>query len=226
MVVKIRTHRKDQELVTLRRKQIAGCAARVFVEKGYRRVNLRQLAGACGMSVGNLYNYVGTKQDILYLVFDYVTSEVVMFIEGISPTYDALPATKALKMAIDAYYRTVDRLQDSVVFMYQETKELRPDARKAVFETERRLSNAFKLILDRGCASGEFKIKDSTTIAQDIVILGHMWAFRRWLLAKRYAYLLEDYIDEQTNFILRAIREGKRPRRKVVNQDGILKDLA
>lgn len=210
MVVKIRTHSKDRDLVTTRRRQIASRAAHVFVDKGYRRVNLRQLASACDMSVGNLYNYVGTKQDILYLVFDHVMSEVAQFIEGTSPAYDGLSATKALQMAIDTYYRTVDRLQDSVVFMYQETKELRPDARKAVFEMERRLSSAFERILDRGCASGEFKTGSSPIIAQNIVILGHMWAFRRWLLGKRYAYVLEDYIKEQTNFILRAIRESKR----------------
>ena len=196
--------------MTTRRRQIASRAAHVFVDKGYRRVNLRQLASACDMSVGNLYNYVGTKQDILYLVFDHVMSEVAQFIEGTSPAYDGLSATKALQMAIDTYYRTVDRLQDSVVFMYQETKELRPDARKAVFEMERRLSSAFERILDRGCASGEFKTGSSPIIAQNIVILGHMWAFRRWLLGKRYAYVLEDYIKEQTNFILRAIRESKR----------------
>jgi len=182
------------------------------VEKGYKLVNLRQLASACDMSVGNLYNYIGTKQDILYLVFDYVMSEVADFIEKTSPRYDDFPATKALQMAIDTYYRTVDRLQDSVVFMYQETKELRPDARKAVFEMERRLSSTFERILDRGCASGEFKAGSSPLIAQNIVILGHMWAFRRWLLGKRYAYVLEDYIKEQTNFILGAIRESKQTR--------------
>ena len=198
--------------MSLRRRQIASRAAHVFVEKGYRLVNLRQLASACDMSVGNLYHYVGTKQDILYLVFDYVMSEVAEFIEGTSRTHDAFPATKALQMAIDTYYRTVDRLQDSVVFMYQETKELRPDARKAVFEMERRLSSTFEHILDRGCASGEFKTGNSPLIAQNIVILGHMWAFRQWLLGKRYAYVLEDYIKEQTDFVLGAIRESKQTR--------------
>jgi len=209
MVVRIRAHSKDRHLVSLRRKQIARRAAEIFVQKGYRLVNLRKLATACGMSVGNLYNYVGTKQDILYLVFDYVMSEVARFVEEICPTYDCFPATQALRMAIDTYYRTVDRLQDSVVFMYQETKELRPDARKAVFEMERRLSEAFERILDRGCASGEFKTGGSPIIAQNIVVLGHMWAFRRWLLGSHYGYSLEDFVNEQTGFILEAMRETR-----------------
>lgn len=160
------------------------------------------------MSVGNLYNYVGTKEDILYLVVNHVISAVVEFVETISPTYDALPPTKALQTAIDSYYRTVDRLQDSVVFMYQETKELHPDARKSVFELERRLSQVFEGILNRGYASGEFETSCSPIIAQNIVILGHMWAFRRWLLRKAYGYELDDYIREQTNFILGRIGGG------------------
>jgi len=225
MVVRIRTHSKDRELVNLRRKQIACRAAQQFVKKGYRLVNLRQLASVCGMSVGNLYNYVGTKRDILYLVFDYVMSEVAEFVEAICPTYDALPATRALEMAIDTYYRMVDRLQDSVVFMYQEAKDLHPDARKAVSEMERRLGDAFEHILDRGYASGDFEIRGSPTIAQNIVILGQMWAFRRWVLRKYYAYVLEDYVKEQTSFIFRALRQGKRPRPVIVNRGKISRDL-
>jgi AcrR family transcriptional regulator len=207
MAFAIRTYSKNEKLVSLRRGQIARYAARLFVKNGYGRVNLRQIASACGMSIGNLYHYVGTKEDILYLVFDYVMSEVVEFIEAISPTYDALPPTESLRRAIDTYYRKVDDLQDSVVFMYQETKELQPDARKRVFELERRLSYVFESILDRGYASGEFKISGSPIIAQSIVILGQMWAFRRWLLGKYY--VLEEYIKEQTNFILEGMCEGK-----------------
>lgn len=207
MVLAIRTYSQNEKLVSLRREQIARCAAQVFVKKGYEQLNLRQIATACGMSIGNLYHYIGTKEDILYLVFDYIMSEEVEFIEAISPAYDALPATEALRKAIDTYYRKVDDLQDFVVFMYQETKNLQPSARKRIFQLESRLSYVFGRILDRGRASGEFKISDPLLIAQNIVLLGDMWAFRRWLLGKHY--VLEEYIEEQTNFVLEGICEGK-----------------
>jgi len=207
MAFAIRTYSQNDKLVSLRRQQIARCAAPAFVKNGYERVNLRQIASACGMSVGSIYHYVGTKEDIVYLVFDYVMSEGVEFIEAISPTYDALPPNEALRRAIDTYYRKVDELQDSVVFMYQETKKLQPNARRSVFELERRLSHVFERILDRGYASGEFKIGGSLMIAQSIVILGHMWALKRWLLGKDY--VLEEYIKEQTKFILEGVCGGK-----------------
>lgn len=224
MAFAIRTYSQNDKLVSLRRQQIARCAAPVFVKTGYERVNLRQIASACGMSIGSIYHYVGTKEDIVYLVFNYVMSEVVEFIEAISPTYDALPPTEALRRAIDTYYRKVDELQDSVVFMYQETKKLQPNARKSVFELERRLSHVFERILDRGYASGEFKISGSPIIAQNIVILGHMWALKRWLLGKHY--VLEEYIKEQTNFILEGMCEDKGLGKGAEPGDKVLANLA
>ena len=37
-------------------------------------------------------------------------------------------------------------------------------------------------------------------IAHNISVLGHMWTFRRWYLARHYS--IEDYIHLQTTFIL------------------------
>jgi hypothetical protein len=37
-------------------------------------------------------------------------------------------------------------------------------------------------------------------IAHNITVLGHMWTFRRWFLARNYS--VEEYIELQTNAIL------------------------
>jgi len=36
--------------------------------------------------------------------------------------------------------------------------------------------------------------------AHNISVLGHMWTFRRWFLARHYS--IDDYIELQTEFIL------------------------
>ena len=43
-------------------------------------------------------------------------------------------------------------------------------------------------------------------MAHNITVLGHMWTFRRWFLARHYA--IERYIDLQVNFILKMCRVG------------------
>jgi hypothetical protein len=42
--------------------------------------------------------------------------------------------------------------------------------------------------------------------AHNISVLGHMWTFRRWFLARHYS--IDDYIELQTDFIL-GISTGK-----------------
>jgi hypothetical protein len=44
-------------------------------------------------------------------------------------------------------------------------------------------------------------------IAHNISVLGHMWTFRRWFLARHYS--IEDYIELQTKFILGTSRENQ-----------------
>lgn len=200
----MRTYCRDKQLVNLRREQIARYASRVFVHKGYTKTNIREIAKACRMSIGTLYHYIGSKEDILYLVFDYAMSRESKFIESISSTCDNLSPTEALRKAIEAYYQAIDEIQDTTVFMYQETKSLEPNARQHVLELERNMLSVFEKLLARGNESGEFKINDVSVAANNIVILGDAWAFRRWLLRKRYS-TVEEYLREQTTHIFRGI---------------------
>lgn len=199
----IRTYSRDKDLVNLRREQIARSAALLFVKKGYAKASIREIAKVCHMSIGTLYHYVGTKEDILSLVFDYVMAREAQFTEIIS-SYDILPPTEALQKAIEDYYRGIDDIQDMVLLAYQESKNLQQKVRERTFEQEISIIKVFEEILARGCETGEFKVNDITLVANNIVVIGDTWAFRRWLLAKRYT--LEEYIREQTNIIIEGIR--------------------
>jgi AcrR family transcriptional regulator len=59
--------------VARRRREIVLVSTQVFVKKGYDRTNVRELSGALGMTKGGLYHYIGSKDDILYLILDYIS---------------------------------------------------------------------------------------------------------------------------------------------------------
>jgi AcrR family transcriptional regulator len=207
MPTSIRTYSRDKDLVNLRREQIARSAALLFVKKGYDKASIREIAKVCHMSIGTLYHYVGTKEDILSLVFDYVMAREAQFTAIIS-SYDILPPTEALQKAIENYYRGIDDIQDMVLLAYQESKNLQQKVRERTFEQEISIIKVFEEILVRGCETGEFKVSDITLAANNIRVIGDTWAFNRWLLAKRYT--IEEYIREQTNLILDGIRSHSR----------------
>jgi len=61
----------DPELTETRQRQIVEGASRVLFEKGFGKTSIRDIASACGMSMGQLYHYISSKDDILYLMHRY-----------------------------------------------------------------------------------------------------------------------------------------------------------
>ena len=72
----IPTQIKNPELVDRRRRQIAESAVKLFIKNGFHKTTTRQIAQATGFSIGSLYVYVASKEDVLYLVCDSIHAEV------------------------------------------------------------------------------------------------------------------------------------------------------
>lgn len=72
----IPTQVKNQALVTQRRRQIVDAAVNLFIENGFHKTTTRQIAQAAGISIGSLYEYIATKEDVLYLVCDAIHAEI------------------------------------------------------------------------------------------------------------------------------------------------------
>jgi AcrR family transcriptional regulator len=53
--VKVSTQIKNKDLVERRRKQLIDESTKVFMEKGYHRTTIRDIAKATSFSMGNLY---------------------------------------------------------------------------------------------------------------------------------------------------------------------------
>lgn len=206
---RIESQIKDKRLVEVRRREIVNAAVDLFIRKGFHKTTVREIARKFGMSIGTLYEYIRTKEDILYLVCDYIHSNVR---EKVKPslTVDG-DSVDTLRGAIHSYITIIDEMQDYLLFLYQETKSLSPEARKYIFRAEEEMTGIFEEILMRGVEDGSFSIdkRDVNLVSHNIMVLGHMWAFRRWVLRRNYT--LNRYIEAQTELILRGITTGEMP---------------
>ena len=203
----IPTHVKDQGLVERRRTQIADAAVEMFLERGFHKTTTRQIARAAGISNGLLYEYVSSKEDILYLVCTLIHTEMQNAVSDALKRADA--GIHPLAAAIRDYLRVCHRMGDHILLIYQETQSLPAKWRKVVLENEIRITELFADVLRQLVKTGELSAMDRDTldlIAHNISVLGHMWAFRRWFLAGRYT--IDDYIRMQTEFILARCREA------------------
>jgi len=193
---------KDKKLVEERRRQIADGAVRLFIKQGgFHKATVRQIADSCKMSVGNLYNYVKSKEDVLFLAMDYVMHAA----DKVARTkYDPSDPAGALRKAITYSYSDLDKLQDYVLFAYQETKNLPARHRNRILQTAREVALLFERLLVDGMLKGVFRSDiDPVLISQNIIVLGHMWCFRRWSLRNDYTF--QKYVERQLDFLFAAI---------------------
>jgi len=207
-VVNIPTQVKNRSLVELRRRQIIDAAVTLFIEKGFHKTTTRQIARASGLSIGSLYEYIESKEDVLYLVCDAIHAEIE---HGVN---EALQRTgkgrNSLAEVIREYFLVCNRMSDHILLIYQETQSLPPQWRNKVLENEVRITGIFMQVLAKLIAKGELPAlqeKFIELVAHNITVLGHMWTFRRWYLSRHYR--IEDYIQMQSDFILGICNAGR-----------------
>lgn len=195
------TQIKNRDLVTRRRNQIVAAAAQLFIEKGFHKTTTRQIAQATGFSIGSLYEYVNSKEDILYLVCESIHTEVE---KGVAEAMvRAAGGREMLAEVIREYFLVCDRMSDFILLIYQETQSLPLQWRQRVLENELRITGILVEVLGKLMASGDLpNLQEHSVelVAHDICVLGHMWTFRRWFLSRHYT--IDDYIEIQTEFVL------------------------
>ena len=195
---------KDPGLVERRRREIVDAAVKLFVENGFHKTTTRQIARAAGFSIGTLYEYVASKEDVLYLVCDAIHAEIE---NGVAEVMEqATGGWDALRGVIREYFLVCDRMSDHILLIYQETKSLTPQWQKKVLENEVRVTELFRGALEGLCSKEGIKGPDDASLelmAHNIMVLGHMWTFRRWFFRRRFR--IEDYISHQTDLILREL---------------------
>jgi TetR/AcrR family transcriptional regulator, cholesterol catabolism regulator len=195
------TQIKNPELVQQRRRQIIDSTVKLFIEHGYHKTTTRMIAKASGFSIGSLYEYVSSKEDLLYLVCQTIHAEVQTAVEqALSRKGDE---RERLAEVIHEYLYVCDNMSDHVLLMYQVTQFLPKKWEERVLQNELNITDIFIDILKELCGKGALPELDDKTInlvGHNISVLGHMWAFRRWNLKNDYS--IDEYIATQTDFIL------------------------
>lgn len=193
---------KNSELVQKKRLQIAMGASKLFIKKGYHRTSMREISKATGLTIGNLYDYISKKEDILYIVFDVFHSIWVNSLEewGIFEIEDPI---HQLKVAIQKMSELGDTYREMVLLMYTESKLLPRDFLKVILENESKLVKCFEEIVRKGVEKGVFKTEDPFLMANIIVYLLALEPLRGWNLRKKYE--LKEINKYTMNFILNSI---------------------
>jgi len=196
-----KTESTRQDPMRKRQLLILKKASKLFIKKGYSQTTMRDISKATGINLGNLYNYINSKEDILCLAFDtYHGPAMDWFVREDILNLD--DPKKQLRIALRQMLEMIHDVMNDVLMMYRETRVLPPKFLKIVLKKENDLIKIFEDIIARGVEKKLFHVRDPFFAANMMVFQLSLYPLRSWNLKR---YTRKEYLDLAEETILKAI---------------------
>jgi len=202
MVASLRTKSRDSKLVEEKRKIIMNAALKIFGQKSYAATTMEEIAEAAGMTIGNVYRYIGSKKDILHLICQ-ESKGSIKDTRAMLVDFDCGNVTETLKKAIRAYVEGSGKLAERHLFYNREIRNFSHEDRAMLLQSQVEHVEFFEELIRKGIAKGEFETDNALLLAHNIVLVPHDWLLRKWFLAKHFS--LKEYIEAQTDIIMKSL---------------------
>jgi len=193
---------KDQSLISGKRRQILEGAIQVFKKKGYHKATVREIAAEAGIGLGSIYDYVNSKDDILYLFFEnYATTFFEKVRSRASMVADPL---RRLEITYRAFLEVATELEDQVMLSYTQARYVQKNYLKIILKKESEIVEHFEGIIGE-LGEGPF---DPFLEANFLVYSGVFGVLRRWILKPRYTReeIIDYLVRTQIQEMIRRIR--------------------
>src|SRR5258706_8802617 len=136
----------DADLVERRRAQIVEAATRLVARQGFAKTVVRDIAEEANISVGLVYEYVRSKEDILFLIYEHWSRVWGEGLENaISRGKDPLDQ---LMSAVSFLVGTADKYTDVTHLFYPESGHLSEDGTDHAKQTEREMGDRLTALLE------------------------------------------------------------------------------
>ncbi len=188
----------DEKRLLEGKERIASAAAALFLSGGYHNTSVREIAQKAGLSVGSVFNYFTSKEEILFFLFSHNQSRTEDVLREQRTEYERLKRAgvdpkQLFLLAYVRYVRLIDELRRDVVLGYQEMKSLTSAERGRIIEGEERIQSLLEEIIAYGVEKKAFPSGDIDMKAHCLIVLAQSWAVRHWAL-KRFVKV-EDYLQ-------------------------------
>jgi len=192
---------KDDILVQKRRQQICRSALEAFTKNGFHETNLREISERTGLAYGSLYDYVRTKDDMLFLIYESVLGELHQRLQKAVTCSD--DPIKQIKKLIEVAMDHTDEFQNAIILLYQESRVMKASGHlPKVFEKERSYLHIFSAVLERGINVGVFNVANTRVLESILPLMFSAWALKRWNLR---GISKSEYTQTLMQFILQGI---------------------
>jgi len=162
---------------------------------------MRQVTKLAGLAYGSLYDYVKTKDDILFLIYENILDELYRRLEEAGKSSDD-PIVQ-IRALIKAAMDHTDEYRKGIILLYQESRVMKTSGHlPEVFEKERGYLRIFSEVLKRGVDRGVFNIVNTRILENVLPLMCSAWALKGWNLR---GVSKTEYTETLTEFVTQGI---------------------
>jgi AcrR family transcriptional regulator len=185
-----------------RREHIAAAAADVIARKGFANATMREIADAARMHVPTMYQYDGSKDEMLELVYSWTMATVRTDVDAATVNYAT--AGEKIRATIDATIDKGDRFRHRIGVLNRELRSLSPQARTRVLAEYRKLILQIAGLVREGIESGEFRKVEPEIVANLIDGACDIWPLRQFAVGQ---FGVDLFRREIGDLVLNALRK-------------------
>jgi AcrR family transcriptional regulator len=179
--------------------KIFNAALTLSNQKGFAAMTLRDLSAEAGLSMGALYTYFKSKDELLHMIQRQGRMVVKRVLRGQIEGIDD-PRTQ-LRKVIRAHLYLSEVMQPWFYFSYMETKNLDEKERRKAIEAELFTEKILIDILRKGQRKAVFRPVEIELAGAVMKAMLQDWYLKRWKYARRrigvekYAVFLVDFVE-------------------------------
>jgi AcrR family transcriptional regulator len=184
-----------------RREALINAAIQVFMDKGFHAATVRDIGRAANMTQGTIYNYVSSKDDILYLVCDRIVAEYNAETRKALDT--SVEPVGRVRSAVRAISEVMYRHRREILLIYQDSHLLDARSRKVILARVEEFIGMFERIVADAARELGRPLPNPHLAANMMTFLPVMIALRGWSLRRDAPP--EVVVAEISEFVVRGL---------------------
>lgn len=184
----------SETLIAERRSQLVDAASREFSSRGYQQTSISDVVNRAGLDRRLVYNAIGTKTDLLYLIFLDYQPRLLAKIRSIRHHMRDAPHLDTLRSLLVWHAEEIRRNKHMVLFSYREMRHLSAEDAKLLLSIVAAIFAEYKELFAQLVETGAIPEANTTLLSQGTLVQLDMIGLHGWSLDQCSTEQIADHI--------------------------------
>ena len=191
---------KSPNVAIINLEKIFTATFRLANTKGFQVMSLRDLSRETGISMGGLYSYIGSKNDLASVIEGVLRNYIDQVIGGLAN--ENLSPVDFLRAIVYGEIYMMQILSPWYYFCYMELKGLPKEQQQQAMDLELRFESYLINAFQAGVRSGQFVCEKPELLASHVTAQLQQWHLMHWKLKQRNIQMQEYAENVLENLLL------------------------